>query len=337
VAIRKKLKSHISKSRLNELPRFNITTAVVLASFAIAFGVVIVFHSRAAGVTISVEPETGSLSGTASVGSDAQASNAQYIKFGAGMTGGGTTILADEFNGTSIDTTKWDVYNRISDQVNQEVNCVIPANVSVSGGILNGFSKHEDHTCGDSLPSQPQVLEHYTSWQIAQKAAAFQYGTVEVRAKLPGGTGIWPTIFLLGNLWQPSQAATANVSGSNWPIGGWSEVDIAEFWQNTRNQVNNVVHFNTASNLVLDPLPFNATSRFMVYRLQWSASALTWSVDAEDGVGFRTLRTITDPAQIPNTPMYLTINAAIGGNGGGIPDPNTFPQTYQIDWIHITQ
>ncbi len=42
------------------------------------------------------------------------------------------------------------------------------------------------------------------------------------------------------------------------------------------------------------------------------------------------LYTITDPSRIPNVPMYLTINAAIGGIGGGTPDPNTFPQTFQV-------
>ncbi|HXU82955.1 MAG TPA: hypothetical protein VN914_16265, partial [Polyangia bacterium] len=120
-----------------------------------------------------------------------------------GMATGGTAgkvIFFDDFSGTSIDTSKWTVYDRISDQVNRELNCCVPANVSVSGGFLNGLSKHEDHTCGDT--QQAPVLMHYTSWQIAQKTAPFMYGTVEVRAKLPGGIGIWPTIWMLGYRWQ---------------------------------------------------------------------------------------------------------------------------------------
>ncbi len=105
----------------------------------------------------------------------------------------------------------------------------------------------------------------------------------------PAGTGIWPTIFMLGYLWQASQPATANVPGNNWPVGGWCEIDIAEFLNGGRNQVNNVVHYNTPGGTNLRPLPFDATTRFMVYRLQWTANSLTWSVDAEDGVGYRTL------------------------------------------------
>src|SRR5262249_31533975 len=140
-----------------------------------------------------------------------------------------------------------------------------------------------------------------------------------------------------GNLWQQSQPFTANVPGANWPHDGWCEVDIAEFWQNGRTNVNNTVHFNTPGGLVLANLPYNATSRFMVYRLQWSPGSMIWSVDGEDGVGYRTLRTVTGASSVPNVAMYVTINAAIGGTGGGTPDPSTFPQTFTVDWVKVTQ
>src|SRR4051812_30118805 len=114
----------------------------------------------------------------------------------------GATILFDDFLGTSVDSSKWTVFDRLSDQANSEVNCVIPQNVSVSGGLLSGVSKFEDHTCGDSI--EPPKTMHYTSWQIQQATAPFLYGTVEMRAKYPGGTGIWPTFWMLGYLWQAS-------------------------------------------------------------------------------------------------------------------------------------
>jgi beta-glucanase (GH16 family) len=227
------------------------------------------------------------------------------------------------------------VMDRLSDQSNNEINCCIPANVSVSGGLLSGLSKNESYTCGDSV--QSPITESYTSWQIQQKTAPFLYGTVEVRAKLPGGTGIWPAIWMLGFNWQASQPTTANVPGANWPNAGWCEIDIAEFWQNGRSQVNCTVHFNTPGGLHQQSLPFDASTRYMVYRLQWWLNSLIWSVDAEDGVGFRTLRTLTGSGAVPDVPMYVTINAAIGGTGGGTPNPSTFPQTFFVDWVRITQ
>jgi fibronectin type 3 domain-containing protein len=245
------------------------------------------------------------------------------------------TLFFDDFSGPSIDSAKWTVFNRLSDQANGELNCVIPENVSVQNGILSGVSKFEDRDCGDAVEA-PKTM-HYTSWQIQQATAPFLYGTIEVRAKEPGGTGVWPDIWMLGFQWQASQPSTANTSGAQWPNAGWCEIDIAEFLNGARSNINTVVHFNQPGGSNIEALPFDSTSRFMVYRLQWASSALIWSVDAEDGMGYRTLFSITDPARIPNVAMYVVINAAIGGIGGGTPVSGTFPQTFQVDYVRVTQ
>jgi hypothetical protein len=286
--------------------------------------------SRAGGTGGARDGGTG---GTRDGGAGGASSGGTGGTGGAGIPPDGSAIFFDDFPGSSIDGAKWTVLDRISDQANGEINCCVPANVSVSGGFLSGVSKNEDHTCGDS--QQASVTEHYTSWQIQQKTAPFLYGTVEVRAKLPAGTGIWPAIWMLGYKWQPSQPATANIPGHDWPHDGWCEIDIAEFWQNARSRVNNTVHFNTAGGLHEQNLPFDASTRYMVYRLEWSLNSLIWSVDAEDGAGYRTLRTVTGAGNVPDVPMYLIINAAIGGSGGGTPNPSTFPQTFSVDWVRV--
>jgi len=101
--------------------------------------------------------------------------------------------------------------------------------------------------------------------------------------------------------------------------------------------VNNTVHFNVAGGLHLASLPFDATTRYMVYRLQWTQNSMIFSVDAEDGVGYRTLRTVSGAGTVPDVPMYVVINAAIGGTGGGTPNPSTFPQVFSVDWVRVTQ
>lgn len=252
-------------------------------------------------------------------------------------------ILFDDFPGTSIDTTKWTVYNRPGDQANSEVNAVIPANVRVSSGNLLIDSKFEDVVSADTLPGTPDARTpatyHYTSGQIAMAGAPFLYGDIRVRAKLPGGTGLWPCIWMLGYQWQGSQPFTANTPEHNWPNGGWWELDIAEFMSGHRTQVNNALHFITANRTGSGEknLPFDATTRFMVYRLVWTSTSLTWYVDAEDGNGWVTLTTMTGVAgvDIPNTPAYLIIHTAIGGFAGGTPNPATFPQTMTVDYAQV--
>jgi beta-glucanase (GH16 family) len=248
----------------------------------------------------------------------------------------GTVIFFDDFLGTHIDPTKWTVFDRLSDQFNHEVNCVIPANVSVKDGLLEGVSKYEDYRCGDSLES-PKTM-HYTSWQIQQATKPFLYGTIEVRAKVPGGVGTWPVIWMVGFEWHASSPdSTANPPGHKWPKAGWCEIDIAEFWQGGRRNVNTTVHYNKPGGLHIKELPFDATTQFAVYRLEWTQSVLIWSVDAEDGKGFRTLYSVRGSSSVPNVPMYVVIHTAIGGTGGGDPDPKTFPQTFQVDYVRVTQ
>lgn len=245
------------------------------------------------------------------------------------------TVFFDDFDGSSLDPAKWIVFDRLSDQANDEVNCVIPQNVRVADGLLEIDSRHEDRSCGDSLES-PRLM-HYTSGQVQQATPSFLYGTIEVRAKMPGGIGTWPVIWMLGHEWQASQPFTANVEGHQWPKDGWAEIDIAEFMEGERNAVNATVHYQEFGGTHLQPLPFDATTRFMVYRLEWSPGSLIWSVDAEDGNGFQELRSVTGADQVPDEPMYLMIHTAIGGFGGGDPDPATFPQTMQVDYARIIQ
>jgi beta-glucanase (GH16 family) len=247
----------------------------------------------------------------------------------------GATIFFDDFLGTSIDASKWNVIDRISDQENGELNCFLPANLSVGGSLLSGVARFEDHSCGDSIQA-PQT-EHYTSWMIQQKTPSFRYGTVEVRAKIPGGIGIWPCIWMVGFEYQTRSLATGNPPEQNWPHAGWSEIDIAEFMSNSRTTVNNQVHFESPNvGPGIKNMPYDATTRFMVYRLQWAAGSMTWSVDAEDGVGYRTLSSLSG-ASVPNVAMYVVLNMAVGGIGGGAPNSSTFPLTMQVDYVRIMQ
>jgi hypothetical protein len=75
----------------------------------------------------------------------------------------GTVFFFDDFLGTSIDSSKWIVLNRLSDQANNEVNCVVPENVSVKDGLLEGVSKYEDRRCEDSVEPPKTVMADSTS------------------------------------------------------------------------------------------------------------------------------------------------------------------------------
>jgi beta-glucanase (GH16 family) len=137
--------------------------------------------------------------------------------------------LFEDFDGAIGDPAKWTVLDRLSDQANCEVNCVDAQNVRLRDVLLEVVSKVEDRACGDTL--DPVRTLHFTSGQVQQARPPFLYGTIDVRAKPPGGIGTWPTIWMLGFEWQASQTFTANTTEHQWPKAGWCEIDIAEFWQ----------------------------------------------------------------------------------------------------------
>ena len=57
----------------------------------------------------------------------------------------------------------------------------------------------------------------YTSARLTtQGKESFQYGRIDIRAKVPHGQGVWPALWMLGD----------NFSSAGWPTCG--EIDIME-------------------------------------------------------------------------------------------------------------
>jgi beta-glucanase (GH16 family) len=70
-----------------------------------------------------------------------------------------------------------------------------------------------------------------------------------------------------------------------------------------------------------------ADTNWHVYGLTRTPTAVTWSVD---GATTCTQRTV-----VPTDPMFLIINNAMGGDGGGRIDPGDFPQTMVVDYVRV--
>lgn len=318
--------ARLGRSRPNRRPR-NVLAAIAPVS------------STVTGAAVNTTANsTSAATGSTVTGTSARTTaNATSAATGTAATST-TYILNDDFPGSSIDTSQWVVYNRLGDQANSEVNAVIPANVVVTGGELQITSKFEDVTASD-LTHGP-TLVHYTSGQIAQKATPFLYGQVDVRAKLPGGTGTWPDIWMLGYGWQATQPFDADYMAT-FPVSAFCEIDIAEFLSNVRTSVNCQIHYDPGTGQVNPggvvglPSSYDATSRFMVYRLVWAPGSAIFSVDPEDGSGFQVVQTITGGGNVPNVAMYLIIHTAVGGIGGGTPNSSTFPQTMHVDYARV--
>ncbi len=232
-----------------------------------------------------------------------------------------TVIFYDDFAGTALDGTQWTAMNRPGDPSNNEAQCYQPANVAVAGGNLSITAQAEPVVCNGSPYG-------YTSGMAQWTTFSFLYGTVEIRAKLTGGQGPWPALWLLGTDCQ-QQNVTLDPNGPcNWPNSGSDEIDIADVLYGNHTSFYQWIHSN-ATNAGCIATTTDIGQNWHTYGLTWAPGSLTWLIDG--------VTTCTMTTGVPSTPMFLILNVAVGGNGGGAITPSTLPQTAAIDYVKVTQ
>jgi beta-glucanase (GH16 family) len=231
----------------------------------------------------------------------------------------------DEFSGTAVNTNLW-LEASGSNPSNGELECYTPSDDAEAGGYLTetALVQPQPWTCPDGSGDNT-----YTSGAVQFRSFNFLYGTVAVRMETAGGTGAYPTFWMMGYQCQtPPYFAT---SFCDWPYAGAEEVDIAEF-KNARFTVddeNNIYNVNGGNrDSSCTPTIANASTTFHVYELEWTASALVYKVD---GVSECTIT-----SNVPQSPMFVIIDTAVGGTNGGPVNNATLPQTTSIDYARVT-
>lgn len=220
------------------------------------------------------------------------------------LPGGWRLIWNDEFDGDSLDLSKWTPEDAALVK-NNEKQYYSPEQVSVSDGMLTLTSIRKER---GGRPYLSGLVE--TRGKFARA-----FGRYEVRAKLPTGKGLWPAHWLMPD-------------DNSWP----PEIDIMELIGHYPDKVHMTHHFRGPDGRVhrhgevyVGP---DFTEDFHTYAVEWEPDALRWYVD---GV----LR-YTSTRDIPNVPMRIILNTAVGGDWPGDPNKNTvFPQLHVIDYVRV--
>ena len=246
-----------------------------------------------------------------------------------------TLVWADEFDGTSLDLSKWSA--QIGDGCdidlcgwgNNEGQWYRADNAQVGGGLLRISARRE--AAGS---------KSYTSARLRTLGTGdFTYGRVDVRARLPRGQGIWPAVWML-----PSD----NAYGP-WPMSG--EIDIVELVGHEPNRVHGTLHyggpgpahvysgadFTLSSGTSID-IPANLAC-FHVFTVEWEEGEIRWYVDGRHYQTQTEWHSTGGPYPAPfNRRFHLVMNVAVGGNWPGYPDETTvFPQHMDIDYVRVYQ
>jgi len=168
----------------------------------------------------------------------------------------------------------------------------------------------------------------YTSARLVTKdRVAFRYGVVRARIRLPGGRGIWPAFWMLGQ----------DRDQAGWPQCG--EIDVMENFGKDPAAVQGAVHgpgYSGAGGLAA---PCHAgtdlSGAFHVYTVAWEPARIRWYLDD------RHYATVT-PADLRghrwvfDHEFFLLVNVAVGGVASVTPDSSTvFPQRMLVDYVRV--
>lgn len=187
-------------------------------------------------------------------------------------------IWADEFEGDRLDTNKWQIANTCHPS-KLEGNCHSSStdNVIVNNGHL-------------TLAATQHALGHQFAQVRTLPDVNWQYGRIEVRARMPEGQGSWPSILLLPEI----------ESYGEWPQSG--EISIVEA-VNLRTQTDalgipkyepeirvysglkfydSLNHPRTLQQNFMfgdETDASDAVSDFHVYSIEWTPHEIRWYID----------------------------------------------------------
>jgi beta-glucanase (GH16 family) len=237
----------------------------------------------------------------------------------------------DEFDGTSLDASKWVVQQTADGGYHSGIECDedTPSNVSIWGGALNLTA--EQMSSSFLCPADPPYETQYTSGMVSTNQRFDQTdGLFEVRAKVSGaGTRGLQTSFWL----YPAQ-----LTYGAWPASG--EIDIAELFSEYPTLAIPFVHYNSTAN---DPDDTNDNcaiddpSQFHTYAVQWTPQSLTFLYDGQTCLvdHWDAASPLADPAPF-NEPFYICLTQALGtGTNAFIPGTTPLPATTSIDWVRV--
>lgn len=223
--------------------------------------------------------------------------------------------FSDEFNGTSLDATKWNALEGVFTQYGGSDAYFAAANVILENGLLRLRSTNVP-TGGKQWTTA--AINSFGKYNIP--AGDFK---IEYRAKISTQNGFWPAFW--GN----------EVTGSQ--FGTFHELDVMESYAIFDNFIFQTLHqwswngTNWVDSVIRECRPFNAAidygAGFHTYAMEAHNGQYTWHLD-----GVNTC-TVTYPR--PAFPHDIRIQNTIGGNGGAPNQFNTWPDYMDVDYVRV--
>lgn len=226
-------------------------------------------------------------------------------------------VWSDEFNGTELDRSIWNVEVNGYGGWNNELQyyCDSSENIDVSDGTLKITARKKSY-----------LGKEYTSARLNSKdKAEFRFGRIEAKMKLPSFQGAWPAFWMLG------------ANDTTWPECG--EIDILETI-NDESIAYGTAHWqagdsyeSSGSSTLAAGVKIDIT-QWHTYGIEWDANQIVWYVD---DTKYFALDIASDPNRASLAlDQYLLLNLAVGGDWPGMEiDDTAIPATMEVDYVRV--
>lgn len=232
-------------------------------------------------------------------------------------------VWSDEFDGTTLDPTKWDHQTGIGDAYTdagwgnkEEQYYTDGANTTVGGGKLTITAKKEStEGYGTKYTSSrirtvtedinPATGKANPGEILVGGKGAMAYGKIEAKIKMPTGDGLWPAFWMLPH----------DSQYGGWAAGG--EIDIMEAKGRLENQIVGTIHHggawpnNVNSGKWITMENGDTIDQYHIYTIEWDPDEMRWYLDGQ---------------------LYQTINNwySKAGEEGNYPYPAPFDEEFYI-------
>ena len=229
-------------------------------------------------------------------------------------------VFNDEFNGDELDAAKWNTTMAFigthGPRYHNEyyASYTLDENAIVADGVLRLRTDRRTHEGAEA----PGMFDYTQGLISSHDKFAFTHGYIEIRAKYPGGKGLWPCLWLM-----PQH--------QGWP----PEFDIAEYYSSSRTMHRGLAHgelYDSKWDSTWDA-ENDVEDGWHIFALEWMPGRAVWSVDCIP-------RKVINADYVPNVAMYLVLSNSVSSRFGpsGEPDKTTvFPNDFAIDYVRVYQ
>jgi beta-glucanase (GH16 family) len=248
--------------------------------------------------------------------------------------GGGAwqCTFSDEFDGTTLDRTKWIPQQTATSGYYNGGECYVddPDNIAVADGALRLTARKEAQSSTCASPHGAYSTQYTSGMVSTWDRFAQTYGRFEIRAAfasdsrpgLHGALWLWPQ--------DPSKYGS-------WPDSG--EIDIAEMYSQYSDRVIPYVHYASApqdTTVTNNYCMVEDVTKFHTYVLEWTPSTISIAYDGKTCLEHTISPLDKTAGSAPfDQPYIVALTQALGQGSNAFTELSGGSATTRVDYVRV--